>query len=804
LLHAQAPVRSEPPSSASAADPSTTAEDQATAVEPRIIDLPAFDRIVLTAEAGGESIDVLPLDLPEGKIPVPFPTEGALSVQRVSEPSVEYLVSWSAIAQIKQYPTLILAEVDRQISAGDLGAAFDSLAYLHRYYPQVPGLSEASQQYLWRDAGAVFAAGRPDESLQILAVLYEQNPGFPRLANAAGVIGDRLVSNLLKEERYAAARAAVDSLQQLFPKLSLANVRQWRARFAEDANARMQIAREAFARRDFSAARAAVRMAEAMFPDVEGGTQLLEAIQREAPEMRVGVTVLLPVSSLDCLPTWEAVRTRSLLQPMLTQLTDFGSEGGIYRCAWGSYTTRDDGLQTTIDLSAADVPRQLNPAAVVLRLIRCATPGDAYYQPDFAGFFKSAALEEGHLVVVQWLRPQISPAALLQIPLDDLGPIQPHAAVRYQQIKPDPDGPPHVEYRTRTSASSDPENDQRSPGRSLVEILQRDEEGALTALTLGEVDVVDRVPPWLLEQARRSEHVQVGTYRLPTIHALYLNPENPLLEYRELRRALCYGIDREGFVRDILLGGGEMAGYRAISGPFSAGVSLGDPAGYAYNEELSPRPYEPRLASVLAGVAQAALAKRTAQRTASTQGTDQPPETATDAPDSPSASSPATSDPGDQDALAPPEPLRLAHRADSIARLACQTIKLQLDAAGIPIQLVELDGARGEVPFDLAYVELAVWDPIVDARRLLGTQGAAGRSTAFMNLALDQLSLSQNWNQAREQLKEIHRIARSDLPLIPLWQSVNHYAYGDWVQGIGERPVTLYQDLEQWQKRFTR
>jgi ABC-type oligopeptide transport system substrate-binding subunit len=102
--------------------------------------------------------------------------------------------------------------------------------------------------------------------------------------------------------------------------------------------------------------------------------------------------------------------------------------------------------------------------------------------------------------------------------------------------------------------------------------------------------------------------------------------------------------------------------------------------------------------------------------------------------------------------------------------------------------------------YDLLYAELAVWEPVVDARRLLGASGVAGRASGLMALALDELARSQNWNEARAQLNEIHRIAHYDLPVLPLWQTVNHLAARKAVAGIGANPVSLYQNVSAWRK----
>ena len=144
----------------------------------------------------------------------------------------------------------------------------------------------------------------------------------------------------------------------------------------------------------------------------------------------------------------------------------------------------------------------------------------------------------------------------------------------------------------------------------------------------------------------------------------------------------------------------------------------------------------------------------------------------------------------------------LAHPTDPVARVACETIQLQLARAGIPIKLVEFTADEllaGKVDYDLRYAELAVWEPVADARALVGPGGLAGDvGSPYLAAALRQLDDATNWKDVRAKLSEIHDIAHHDLPLIPLWQTVNYFAYRTDVRGIGDSPITLYQNVDQW------
>jgi hypothetical protein len=47
-------------------------------------------------------------------------------------------------------------------------------------------------------------------------------------------------------------------------------------------------------------------------------------------------------------------------------------------------------------------------------------------------------------------------------------------------------------------------------------------------------------------------------------------------------------------------------------------------------------------------------------------------------------------------------------------------------------------------------------------------------------------------------LKDLHRVAYADLPLIPLWQTVPPFAWLETLEGPAEDVIDLYQQVDQW------
>lgn len=728
-----------------------------------MIDRAPFDRVILNAENDNAVIDVVLLELPDHRLPDPLPQNGTLQLRRLSHPTLLYNLEWKSIAQIKLYEQLVLEEALSLSNAGKSLEAFQTLQFLHKNYPSLPGLAEASEQYVKREALDAFAAKRYDESLMILQTLYDLNSQHQGLAEAVRAVSDRVINAQLTAGEFAAARSVLDQLKAGFPDLNLPNIATWEDKFQQGAARQLQIAQDAMEQGQYDEARVAIRRAEDILPKAAGALELKQTIDRLSPQIIVGVCQLAVGDNNPDDLRWAPARARRLTDPPLIEMVGFGGEGGEYRSRWASMSSDDSGRNLELTLAAPALGLGLSPERIALSLLSLADPAQQRYQEDFAAVFANVTIQKGQQVSVHWQHPHVRPEALLRIPLvslyggDDV--FDPPGV--YRAIVETTE-PPEVTYRL-----SDQAGDSLGPP-TIVERAFAEEEQAIAALRRGAVSVLDQVAPWHVELLQSSPRVSLASYRLPTVHVLQLNYAKPLLASREFRRAICYGIDRQRIVQDILLAGKQRAGYRVLSGPLPAGISVSDPVGYGYDQQLPPRPYEPRLASVLATVARNSLGKQ------------KPSE-------------------NEEDPVQTP-PLLLAHPPNSIARTCCQSIQVQLTAVGIPVKLKELPVDSSALPddYDLLYAQLAVREPLVDVRRLLGPRGSAGTCSSSMTLALEQLDQARNWNEARDRLRAVHQTAYHDLPVIPLWQTVDSFAYRKALRGVGRRPVMLYQNVAEW------
>jgi ABC-type transport system substrate-binding protein len=82
---------------------------------------------------------------------------------------------------------------------------------------------------------------------------------------------------------------------------------------------------------------------------------------------------------------------------------------------------------------------------------------------------------------------------------------------------------------------------------------------------------------------------------------------------------------------------------------------------------------------------------------------------------------------------------------------------------------------------------------------LLGPEGLTGSCSPAMLAELRQLERSADAQAATRQLQAIHRLAAAELPVIPLWQLVEHGAVRNSLSGVGKPPASLYENVAQWQ-----
>src|SRR5262249_58991390 len=74
---------------------------------------------------------------------------------------------------------------------------------------------------------------------------------------------------------------------------------------------------------------------------------------------------------------------------------------------------------------------------------------------------------------------------------------------------------------------------------------------------------------------------------------------------------------------------------------------------------------------------------------------------------------------------------------------------------------------------------------------------ASAASPRILQLLLE-LERAADLSTARGLAVQIDRESRDELPVIPLWQLADHYAWRDRLRGPGKAAAELYQGIETW------
>ena len=727
------------------------------AVKLSLLERTPFDEVTLNGASGGNRLEVQPLSLPQRPLTT-IPREGGLKVRLLDRPTEDFAVAWNNVARVRVFEQILLEEAKRLTDAGKFDDAFDYYARARAVNPKYPGLEDSISEYLQKNAIALYEARQFDRALALLLTLYQRNPSYAALPNAVQSVCGEIIQRYLREGDYAAARRTLDVWRTQFTGVAVEGANEWQRRFETAAGRQIAEASRLVGQKQYIPARKAVSRALAIWPTLESGGTIMAQIQREFPFISVGVLEASPRQPIRRIDDWATLRTSRLTQRLLAEENDFGSEGGVYGSPFGEWDIDETGRELTLKLNSA-VP---GPTADELSryLLSLAEPGSPLFRPDFASLVSGVSIGRDNSITMYMRRVHVRPEALLQVP-------PPGAANQAGAYSIALFSPEQVMFARQNPSA-------RSGGpQAIVEQTMASDEAALAALQTGELDVLDRVPPWQVERLRELQNIHVGMYKLPTVHVLIPNLKRPLPAKREFRRALCFGIDRKWIVERLLLGGGVRQGFQPVSGPFPAGASLNDPIRYGYNNNIAARPFEPRLAAILTTVAWAGVQNP--------PGKDKDKEKAvvTDIPE-----------------------LVLAHPNDPVARIACQAIQSQLQREDIPVKLREFTAdelVAGKVDCDLRYAELTVGEPVTDARTILGPTGLAGDiQSPYLDSALRDLDAATNWKDVRVRLAQLHDIANHELPVIPLWQTINFFAYRSTVRGVGESPISLYQNIDQW------
>ncbi len=733
-----------------------------------LLQVDPYDLLFFTQESGGGWAKVRPLDLRGRR--VPSSPSGSLSFSVVGLEGKRFAAKWSDIERVDLWEQRIEREARSRINDGDFVGAYPFLTILLRDYPNTPGLKSLRNEFLIKDAARRYRAGELEPTLATLEELRRFDPSYQpeQVFRILSTVTDSLMQRMVESQQFDQAQQLLARLKQDYPGDNVASIAKWDNNFLNMAEERRQVAIEARDAEDWRTARQAAMDSLYLYPSISGGRELIQEIARQYPLVRVGV--LQAATSLDptLIDNWAARRAGRLVYRTLFEMRGTGPEGGEYDFILGDAEQSPDRLEYDLTLQEQKLRPPLDgfTAQTLADLVSDrARPGRPIFSPPWAASLEAVSLRGPQSVACRLRRPHVLPQSLLQVRIDgEMVGLEPGAATGVYDRVFDEQG--EVRFRL----TGEPVTELQP--REVVELKMPTAAAAVSQLLRGEIDVIDRVFPGDAARLRRSRDVAVENYPLPTVHMLIPCSDHPYLAERNFRRALVYATNREDILNGELLENQETPGCRVISGPFPAGIEANDPLAYAYNEQVVPRGYQPQLANLL-------FVLTTKQMEAMAERKKEPPPKF--------------------------EPLRLATPDDDLSRVACEAIKSQWELIGLQVEIVTMEPGQSmpdEGTADLVYVVAAVWEPTIDARRVLGPDGLARSKDQLVGLGLRSVEAANNWRDVRERLNELHRIVNHELPILPLWQVVDSFAYRRAVTGVGRDIVSLYQNVERWRLSF--
>lgn len=779
---------------------STEEATQADATNPAIplYEQPPFDLIYLNAANDNAVLKVTPLPFPDRKTPSPLPRSGFLEVELFDRPGERFRAAWPQIVRIQLFEELLVEEAGRRIDQRDFAAAWDYVEYLHANYPRVQGLDALRQRFWFEEAVALIEQEQFDRAYGNLRNLFAENRDYPGWSEAAGRAVDGLVARYWERSEYAAARQVVDGLAELVSEHPV--VAKRREQFRAEAASLLAEAEDALRGGDFRKADLSARRMMAVWPQLPGAADCLRRVQTAYPRLRVGVT--LATGDLDpaSLTDWSARRNGRLTARCWAEWSGIGPEGGIYATPFHTMRLEDLGRRLVFSITASDRDAvRLSPGKSDLAELLWAmgSSNDERFFLPWAGLAEELTSGANGELVVRLRRPHVRPEVFLRYPAISRwatsAEAQPIAAARSRGSEEDSaaltqDGDadlagrlhvigPYVRDPAPTADSgpdvavfvANEDYGERPPGRpaEIDEVTFARGRDALAAFRRGDLDAVDRINPWERGLIEGQADAEVRKYAAPLVHMLIPNLSRPLPANRDFRRGLLLGTNRERILR-MLLDGRSEDGCRVISGPFPMGTKRADPLGYAYDDGIEPRPYQPTAALALLQVA-AAQARDLARK----QGQPVP-------------------DAGTIALRFPPH---------EIAREACREIARQWRLLGLEVRLSEAPPRDSTPPsdaWDVMYVEAAMWEPAGDAFRLFSLPMFDGRLSHYVMLSLLRVTEAADWPELSARLRALHRAVHDDVAVLPLYQLEDYFAIRKGIEAVPPRPAVLYQDVEAW------
>lgn len=680
----------------------------------------------------------------------------------------DYKVKRADIKKVEYFEDLLMAEGDRLVQSKEFGKAFEHYLLVKNREPNWKGLEERVEKLLYEEGAWALIEQDRERGVRLLRELSARKADYPGLGDRLAAAYGGRINESFDKGQYAYARRVLHDLETIAPKTSV--VREIHDRFDRKVRAVVEDAMKSEGPARLEKLTESLRI----LPTFEGAAEKYAETFKAMPTLDVAVIDLPhPAGPFIRNPAGARV-TKLLYLPILANETEDATQGKLANQLVTSMEVGDIGRRIDLKLKTgpawSDGSRQVAAIDVVRALSDRAQPRSPAYSARWADFLDRVEITDEQQVTVKLNRSILKPEAWL------LGPVGPAHAAWDGRVpssdgsrKPVGDGPFVDEAESDGVATyrlAGKEGQATTPTdkiRRIREVRYTNGTAALGALARGEVTMIEHVPSDRVPALQSESDLKVGQYLRPNLHRIALDGRNPLLKNRSLRRGIALAIDRKTILEETVLKRPIDANNLPSDGPMATDS-------YANSPDVPAYAYDMLLARMLVAAGKAEMKINSVK-------------------------------------------LRLEYPAVAEAQAAVPKIVEALKNAGVDVTAEEKsesemeEALRAGRKFDMAYRVSKCVEPVWEIGPMLcpgfdspsETDGLSAIASPRIMQLLLQLEHAQDWTSAQELVRQIDRECHDELPVIPLWQLQDYYAYRTRLKGPADTADHLYQGIDQWQ-----
>ncbi len=671
------------------------------------------------------------------------------------------------ISEVIHHEDLMLRRIGKLLDENDENAvrdAFEMIFVLKRSNPQWPGLIEQERRILFLEAQNLFGQQRPEAALPYLEDLHSRVPKYSGLQSLLGEVIDALITQAVEEEDFRRGRHFLRRLTAMEPQHAVA--RKWESDLKSRAAKLIESALSASGEGQHDVALRDIERAARVWPETPGLRDAHRRLSDRFQQLRVGVVQLPGEPSPWFLGTRADRREQYLVRPRLFEVDRISETTHYTTRFFSNWEPTDLGRRAIFRLKQNRSPSESLPILTANSLLRSfrprIEPGSPLFDERLASYVGGLTINSPFEFQVEFDRVPLSIESVLDFPLESTPPRQtgdqpasgPSAnAMRFHRHRVDDD---EIAWRRVIPEPDD------LPEYHLAELIEQrypSHEKSVQGLLRGEVSAIINVQPPDVDRLREDGRFFILPHAQPITHSLQFNHRSSPLKHRELRRALAHAIDARRILDEEILGESGQAYGRLISAPWASRLNASNPL-------VRPRPYDLTLAVSLVIAARRQLGGKLPS-------------------------------------------LKMLCDPDPIARRSAMQVVQAWRKIGVPVTLIPDDAAPSSADsseWDVLYRTSRMTDPLTDLWPWLTLQDRARvRDLEFLPDWLRQefieLDRSGDWPTAIAWLHRLHEHLLAEVQVIPLFEVDDHSAIRRNVRGFSLRPVTPYQNIEDWTVR---